>query len=148
MISPMRSIQMVLADDDLDDQYMLRKAVEQTQYNVKLKCLDSAEELLDYLNFTIANDRKGLPDLVLLDLNMPGMGGKVALKKIRDSEKMNTIPIVVYTTSNSQLDIDEAYSTGANTVIVKPGTYSEMIGMAKSLCDYWIGVARTSHKLI
>ena len=84
-----------------------------------------------------ALDEGAWPSLVLLDLHMPRMHGLVALERIRAQERFARLPIVVMTTSWSEEDIEKAYALGANSFIIKPVLFDELLAAVERLCAYW-----------
>jgi CheY-like chemotaxis protein len=135
----------LMADDDEDDCLMVKDAFSENVKNgVQVNCVEDGEELLDYLH------RRGRfadklrypdPSLILLDLNMPKMGGLEALAEIRADEKLKMIPIVVLTTSDESLDIKESYTLGANSFITKPLSFEALVNIINSFSSYWFGMA-------
>lgn len=122
------------AEDDLDDLFMIRQAFEQFDGETQLLHATNGFEALEQLNK--AKARKNLPCLIILDINMPGMSGREALIRIRQSEDFKQIPVVLFTTSSSELDKSFAKKWGAE-FITKPLVYSELEVLAKrfvSLC--------------
>jgi CheY-like chemotaxis protein len=122
------------AEDDLDDLFLMRQAFEQFDSSIQLFHANNGLEALEQLNK--AKDNGSLPCLVILDINMPGMNGRETLIRIRQSENLKTIPVVLFTTSSSELDKAFAKKWGAE-FITKPLIYSELRHLAElfvSLC--------------
>jgi CheY-like chemotaxis protein len=122
------------AEDDLDDLFMIRQAFEQFDGATQLVHTSNGFEALEQLKK--AKAEKSLPCLIILDINMPGMNGREALIRIRQSEDFKDIPVVLFTTSSSDLDKAFAKKWGAE-FITKPLVYSELEKLAKrfvSLC--------------
>ncbi len=92
---------------------------------------NNGEEALSYLG---TND---LPDLLLLDLNMPNMNGLEFLKMLRNSDHLKYLPTVVLTTSVNEKDLKTAYSLGVAGYIVKPLKYEDYVTKIATLLDYW-----------
>ena len=107
-----------------------------------IRCNDG-DDALDYLHrrgdFT---DRVSFqrPELILLDLNLPGTDGREVLKTVKENPALRTIPVVVFTTSDHPGDITTCYELGANSYIVKPVDISKLMGTMKKLKDYWLDV--------
>lgn len=129
-----------MADDDPDDCLFVRDAFKKTRMVKDFHCVEDGQELLDYLC------RQGkyadtsifpCPDLILLDLNMPILDGRQALKEIKSHTDFRAIPIVILTTSRDERDIAKSYDLGANSYITKPSTFEEFIDLAKTLGAYW-----------
>lgn len=122
------------AEDDLDDLFMIRQAFEQFDGSTQILHSGNGFEALEQLNKAKANQQ--LPCLIILDINMPGMNGREALIRIRQSESFKNIPVVLFTTSSSDLDRAFAKKWGAE-FITKPLVFSELEMLAKrfvSLC--------------
>lgn len=122
------------AEDDPDDLFMIRQAFEQFDGTTKLIHAANGFEAMEQLNRAKRN--KELPCLIILDINMPGMNGREALIRIRQSEDYKTIPVVLFTTSSSELDKSFAKKWGAEFV-TKPLVYSELQELSRrflSLC--------------
>lgn len=81
------------------------------------------------------------PGLILLDLNMPGLDGKAVLRKIRADDSLKQIPVIVFTTSNDPLDIEQCYALGANSYVQKPSSLNHLITSIQTIKDYWFGVS-------
>lgn len=133
----------LMAEDDLDDQMLVQEAFEEVYLKNPLQFVNDGEELMDYLH------RRGeytslkaepLPGLILLDLNMPRMDGREALKEIKNDPKLRKIPIVILTTSKADEDVVKSYDLGASSYIVKPVTLQNLMNVARSLGQYWIEI--------
>lgn len=116
------------AEDDPDDLFMIRQAFEQFDGATTLLHASNGFEALEILNQTKLN--KDLPCLIILDINMPGMSGRDALIHIRQSQEFKDIPVVLFTTSSSELDRSFAKKWGAE-FFTKPLVYSELEELAK-----------------
>lgn len=84
--------------------------------------VNDGNELIDYLN----HSDNYLPDIIFLDINMPGKNGLECLKELRQEGRFNEIMIVIYSTSGAESDIREAYRYGANNYLKKPGDFAEL----------------------
>ncbi|WP_439134222.1 response regulator [Pseudomaricurvus sp.] len=131
-------LHLVFVDDDLDDQYLLMQAIKDIKHRVQLSFFDSGVAFLDQLEILM---KGSLPIVVLLDLNLPPMGGMEILKQLRSRAETRGLPVVIYSTSNSSRDIKEAYEQGANTFLIKPSRHSEAVSLMQTLCDYWVHLA-------
>lgn len=130
----------LMADDDPDDCLFVRDAFKQTRMVRDFRCVEDGQELLAYLRREGKYSDISLsppPDLVLLDLNMPVKDGREALREIKSSPELRTIPIVVLTTSGEERDIARSYELGASSFITKPADFSDFIDLAKTIESYW-----------
>jgi CheY-like chemotaxis protein len=123
----------VMADDDDDDCMLARDAFEESGGEGVFLCVENGLELMDFLSSS-----SSLPDLILLDLNMPRKDGRQALKEMKAIPAFQEIPVVVLTTSQEEKDIAYSHEMGANSFITKPATFGEWIKIMKSLKDNWL----------
>ena len=133
MIDPKQSI--LIVDDDADDRESIRDAFLENYKRHEYIFFAGAEELLNYLH-NITGD--GYPAVILLDLNMPGMDARDALKKIKASQDMRHIPVVILTTSSSHADRQNSYKLGANCFVTKPDTYTKLVAITDSIARLWV----------
>jgi chemotaxis family two-component system response regulator Rcp1 len=127
-----------LVEDDPGDQKLVKNALSAQEAPIELRVVGSGEEALKYLTHNDNGDEENpLPNLILLDLNMPGMGGKEFLRCIKADENLNNIPVVVLTTSDSETDIEDCYKLHAAGYIQKPGSVEEFKKIMKETIEYW-----------
>lgn len=135
----------LVADDDEDDRLITQKVWEKTQMVHNLFFVEDGEELLDFLYHRgkyAASANYPLPNLILLDLNMPRKDGREALKEIKSAPELRHIPVVVLTTSQEEEDIARSYDLGANSYITKPVTYKALNDVIKTLDEYWFSIVK------
>jgi len=129
---------MLLVEDDLGDQKLTKSALSDQKVEVDLHAVSSGEDGLRYLQRSCNQDTNSpLPNLILLDLNMPGMGGKEFLKEIKADEQLCTIPVVILTTSNSDTDVQECYKLNAAGYIQKPESVQKLKEIMSKSIKYW-----------
>lgn len=139
------SIRILVAEDDPDDRFLIEDAFLENKISNSIDFVEDGEELMEYLYRNAqCSDRKGqsLPGLILLDLNMPRMDGRQALKLIKADENLKNIPVVVLTTSRADEDVARAYGLGVNSFISKPVTFEGLVEVTRVLTDYWIQIVR------
>jgi len=128
----------LLVEDDLADQKLIKISLRNEKIANDLYTVQTGEEGLDFLyrhgNYSNGNPQ---PDLILLDLNMPGMGGKEFLRRIKTDEKLKQIPVVILTTSETEKDILDSYKLQASGYVHKPVTLEEFKEAMKKLKEYW-----------
>ena len=83
-----------------------------------------------------------MPDIILLDLNLPKMDGREVLSRIKKDEQLKRIPVVVLTTSKADEDVLRVYDLHANCYITKPVDLDQFIGVIKSIKDFWFTVVK------
>lgn len=134
----------LLADDDEDDRLLVREAIAEAGVPGEVRSVPDGAGLLAYLNRAnpyAAADAAPRPGVVLLDLNMPGLDGREALRRIRADPAFSALPVVVLTTSRAPEDVSRAYALGANTVITKPTTFAGMVDAMRVVSRYWFEIA-------
>ncbi len=140
-----RKISILIVDDDQHDELLIREAFADAAIEGDILFLNSGEELLHYLQRKHSYEfLKGapLPGLILLDLNMPKKNGREVLREIKSHPQFKSLPVIVFTTSKSQKDVDEIYELGANTFISKPNSYEGFIEVFQILGKYWLGISK------
>lgn len=134
----------LMADDDPDDCLMARDAWKETGLNVNFQTVKDGEELLDYLYQRGAYEGlrgQPLPEMILLDLNMPRLDGREALRAIRAEPVFKHLPVIAFTTSSESIEVRRMYSLGANSFLVKPVTFDRLVNLLKAIYNYWYQTA-------
>lgn len=126
-----------LADDDTDDQYLVKSAFSKLDKQPELLFFNNGLELVEHLEQSKSNKESSMQAIVLLDLNMPTLSGKDTLLRIKNSETLKNLPVVIYSTSDSNYDVEEAYKLGANAFITKPEKFGDMVTVIKRLYEFW-----------
>jgi two-component system response regulator len=129
----------LLVEDRADDVDLTLRALEKNRIaNEVVVCVDG----LDALDFLFARgrhaDRAGLPELILLDLNLPRITGLDVLRQIRADERTRRIPVVVLTSSAEDQDILSSYDLGANSFVQKPVDFGQFVEATRQLGMYWL----------
>lgn len=140
-----KKINILLAEDDPDDRYLISEALDESQIDIQLYIVEDGEELLDYLHHRGKYENRvewPLPGLILLDLNMPRLDGREALKEIKNSTELRRIPVVVLTTSQADEDVIRTYDIGISGYIPKPVTFTGLLEVMKAIGLYWLNVAK------
>jgi CheY-like chemotaxis protein len=139
-----KSVIVLMVEDDPEDLDLLKDAFTENRFEAQIHSVNDGEELMDYLKIRGKFSDPSLcpmPDLILLDLNMPKKDGREALAEIKADHKLKAVPIVVLTTSSSEDDILQSYALGANTYIIKPTSYNGLVKIVETLGTYWFKTA-------
>ena len=140
-------VNIMLVEDDIADQKLIKASIKAQKIANELQITSNAEEALNILHYiSKSNGNLPCPDLILLDLNMPGMGGKEFLKNIKSDEKLKRIPVVVLTTSSSEKDVIDSYKLQAAGYIHKPVTLEEFKRIMIDIEGYWFLLCRLPQK--
>lgn len=139
-----KPVHILLADDDEDDRYLTREALLQHFPVSQVSAVEDGEELIEFLNYSgrYVGAEHELPELILLDLNMPRKDGREALREIKNNSTLRHIPIVILTTSDARDDIQTSYFNGANSFITKPNSYQRLSEVTKAIGQYWFSVVK------
>ena len=134
----LRATSILLVEDDPADQKLIKTSFKDQRIANELHIVSSGEEGLDFLYGRGDHSGKRIrPDLILLDLNMPGMGGKEFLKRIKADENLKHIPVVILTTSSAERDIIESYKLQASGYVNKPVSLDEFKDVVRQIEEYW-----------
>ncbi|KPV98286.1 Response regulator rcp1 [Pseudoalteromonas sp. P1-9] len=138
-----KRINILMADDDEDDRLLTQDALEESRVINNLYFVNDGVELMAYLNNQAPFEDKQKyprPNIILLDLNMPRMDGREALKLIKENAELRSIPVVILTTSKQEEDKLRGYDLGAASYITKPVTFEGLVELMKQLGKYWIEI--------
>lgn len=132
----------LVAEDDADDRFLLQTALKETGFTERVVFAENGVELMNQLD-TIQNvqGQYNYPTFILLDLNMPKMDGREALKKIKTNDLLRKIPVIVFSTTKNQTEVKRCYDLGANTYIVKPVTFDNLLEIIRQIRQYWMDTA-------
>lgn len=131
---------LLVAEDDENDALLLERALRRAEAAFRMVRVTNGEELIDYINGRGAYEdrlRHPAPDLVLLDLKMPKMDGLDVLRWRRKNPSTHCLPVIVFSSSTLERDIQEAYQLGANSYVVKPMRSDALDGLVRALHDWW-----------
>ena len=113
-------LHVLVAEDDADDCELFREVSRDSNRNIQCHFVHNGEELLRHLNHLVTQQARRLPDLIVLDVNMPRMNGKEALRRLKQDERLKDIPVVTLTTSNDRKLKEEMEQLGACAFYTKP----------------------------
>ena len=137
-----RLAHILIVEDNQDDYEATQRSFVKNHFVNPLSWCRSGEKALQMLRGYESDADKGpRPDLILLDLNMPGMDGRGFLKLIKADERLRSIPVIVLTTSTDAVDIQRCYHLGASTYIQKPVSFGGLTKAVRTMADYWFGIA-------
>jgi CheY-like chemotaxis protein len=128
-ISDTHPLRILLVDDDVDDCVLFRDAVAETGLHATVDVAHDGVKIMQLFN----TRAEFLPHLIFLDLNMPVVSGNECLREIRRASYLNSIPVIIFSTSCSEFDIEATYSAGANLYIQKPTSYLQLISILKKV---------------
>lgn len=138
----------LLVEDGLADQRLVQRAFRRAKLLCHLQIVGDGQEALDYLC------RKGdfadgesypLPQMILLDLNMPKLGGLELLRQLKASEELAVIPVVVMTSSDHEQDLIQSYALGCSSFIKKPVEIHDFMSVVSAFGEYWFNIVTFPH---
>lgn len=139
----MRLVPILMAEDDIEDQILVKIALQESKLQNPFLCVENGQQLMSYLNRVPPYDneqRYPMPGLIILDLNMPVLDGMSTLKQIKTTEKFAHLPVVILTTSNEEEEVRKSYLAGAASYICKPFTLDKLVDIMKTLGNYWFSI--------
>ena len=131
-------------EDNPADARLVREGVDATAQTIDLEVINSGREAAERLTAVGADTPEDHPDLILLDLNIPGKSGFDLLETIRNETAFPDVPVVVVSSSESPDDINHVYELSANAYVTKPADPDDYIGMIDATVDFWIATVTRS----
>lgn len=131
----------LLVDDSPTDVLLVREALAECTGHIRLVVVTDGVAALEYLRRAGVKTSDPLPDLILLDLNLPRMSGLEVLREVRTDERLNLTPVVVLSTSTAPADVQAAYARHANCYIPKPLDFERFAPSIRAVIDFWFGTA-------
>jgi chemotaxis family two-component system response regulator Rcp1 len=137
-----RPIQVLLVEDSAGDVRLTQEAFRAANMAVTLHVANDGADALAFLRHEGVYREAPRPELILLDLNLPKMDGHEVLARIKADETLKTIPTVILTTSDADLDIATSYQLSANCYLSKPVDFDAFERLVRSINDFWLITAR------
>ncbi len=138
----MGEVDILLVEDNPGDARLLREALAEAKIRNRLHVVADGAEALAYLRRQDTFAAAVRPDLILLDLNLPGKDGREVLAEIKRDEDLRRIPVVILTTSQAEADVARAYDLHANAYVTKPLDIEQFITVVKSIEDFWLTIVK------
>jgi two-component system, response regulator len=145
-MDPRHEVTILLVEDNPDHAELTLRALEDAGTRRRVIWVKDGEEALDYLH-----RRRGYadpaaaprPDLILLDLKLTKVGGTEVLSRIKAEEELQTIPVVMLTTSEREHEVTDSYRAGVNSFVTKPVRFNEFVEQVRTIATYWFSTNRT-----
>jgi len=132
----MRGMNILLIEDNEGDILLTKEAFEESSIANHITTIKDGRSAIDY--FESLTEKQELPNLVLLDINLPKLSGHDVLYYIKNNERFRAIPVIMLSTSSSEKDILQCYQNHVNCYITKPIDVDEFIGAIARIEDFWI----------
>lgn len=133
-----RPIDILLVEDNPGDVRLTREAFDEARVRNDLHVVTRGRDALEYLHRTGEYEDASRPDVVLLDLNLPGINGLEILEEIKTTPELRTTPVIILTSSQAEEDVVRSYEKHANAYLTKPVDADEFVQLARSLGEFWI----------
>lgn len=137
-----RPVEILLVEDNPGDVRLTQEAFREAKLWNRLQVVDNGMNALAYLRQEGQFSSAKRPDLVLLDLNLPGMDGKKVLTEIKSDNDLKKIPVLILTSSAAEEDINKTYECYANCYLQKPSDLDQFINIIKIIKDFWFSIAK------
>ena len=136
------TMKILLVEDDPGDVELTQQALSESQLALDLRVVSNGEDALAFLRQEGEYRSAPPPDLMILDLNLPGLDGQEVLAEIRSDEHLKLIPVVIFSTSSAPEDINNSYKLGANCYLQKPSDLEEVPVIVKYIENFWNNVVQ------
>jgi len=142
MNSGLGVIDILLVEDNPGDVRLTQEALKEAKVRNNLHVVEDGVEAMAFLKREGEYASAPLPDLILLDLNLPRKDGREVLEEIKQDDRLKRVPVVVLTTSQAEEDILRSYNLHANCYVNKPVDLDEFIKIVKSIEDFWLTIVK------
>jgi chemotaxis family two-component system response regulator Rcp1 len=139
---PLNVLQVLLVEDSPGDVRLTQEAFRDANMSLRLHVASDGVEAMAFLRHEGRHADAPRPDLILLDLNLPKMDGREVLAYIKEDDNLKSIPTVILTTSEAEVDIVKSYQLQANCYLSKPVQLEAFEGVVKSINDFWLTKAK------
>lgn len=143
-MSPSALHRLLIVEDSESDIELLREALAEGEPGIELDVVRHGEDALAFLRRQDPFADAQRPDLVVLDLNLPRLGGFEVLRALREDvdARLRRLPVIVFTTSGSRGDVDQAYDLHASSFVTKPTAFDQYLETVRCLREFWLEVAQ------
>jgi two-component system, chemotaxis family, response regulator Rcp1 len=135
-----RPVELLLVEDSAPDVRLTKEALREAKVQNRLWVVEDGVEALEFLRKQGRFTEVPLPDIILLDLNLPRKDGRQVLREIKADETLKHIPVVVLTTSKNEADVLQSYQLHANCYITKPVDFTRFMEVVKSIENFWLSI--------
>ncbi len=132
---------MLLVDDNPADVDLIGLALGRRTQPLSVHSVSDGVHALAFLHRQENYAEAPEPDLVVLDLNLPGKDGREVLRELKSDPKLSKIPVIVFTTSQAASDVLRSYELGANCYLCKPGNLADFTAVVQSIAEFWLSLA-------
>jgi chemotaxis family two-component system response regulator Rcp1 len=135
-------IEILLVEDNEGDVHLTTQALERAKVRNRVHVASDGVEAMAFLRRESPHEKAPRPDVILLDLNLPMMDGREVLQELKKDPSLQSIPVVVITTSSAEEDVVKSYALQANCYVTKPVDLRQFLHVVDSIGDFWLQVVR------
>jgi two-component system response regulator len=135
-------VKLLLIEDNPADVEITRLSLEEAKLQHELHVAENGNQGMAFLNRQAPYQAAPRPDLVLLDLNLPGKDGRAVLAEIKNDEKLKDVPVVILSTSSAEADVVDAYKMHANGYLAKPTSFDAWVELFRAVRCFWFAKAQ------
>ena len=139
-----KPFRVLIADDDNDDIQLTKDWFNENRLPIHVNDVGDGQVLMDHLKGMTVSKSRDLPQLIILDINMPRKSGFEALQELKEDHHLRKIPVVIFSTSYTTQDVERAYELGASCFVSKPNSFEEWCDKIGKLGRFWIECVRVS----
>lgn len=143
----MKEINILLVEDNEGDILLTKEAFEEARLKNEIQVVRDGQEAIDYLLTGLNGDSLLLPDIILLDINLPKMNGHEVLAIIKNSNDFKHIPVIILTTSSAEDDVLKSYQNHANCYVSKPVVIEDFMKVIATFEEFWLSIVKLPNKI-
>lgn len=128
----------LLVEDNPADVDLTREVLTETNHHLRLSAVQDGEQAISFLRRRGKFSDVPRPDIIVLDLNLPGITGRNVLQQLKSDQDLKRIPVIIFTSSQAQDDVVSTYELGASCYLRKPGNLPEFKAVVKTVADFWV----------
>jgi CheY-like chemotaxis protein len=133
-------IRILWAEDSISDILLIKEAFRQAGLKHRLNVVNNGVEAIDFLFRRARFTHALIPELIIIDLNLPKISGREVIQEIKADSALSRIPLVVLTSSNSDQDVLEGLDSKRSKYLVKPATFEALVELAKQINSFWLSI--------
>jgi CheY-like chemotaxis protein len=135
-------MELLLVEDSPGDIRLIEEALKDSRIHINMSVARDGVEAMDFLNRQERFASSPRPHLILLDLNLPRKSGQEVLRQIKNDPAMKHIPVIIFTTSDDERDIQSSYDQYANCYIIKPVDFNQFINIIRVVENFWFTIVK------
>ena len=141
----MNPIHILLVEDNEGDILLTKEALNQIKFHTTISVAKDGKEAIRYMEKVAPYTNAIIPDIILLDINLPKMNGHEVLQNLKTNTQFSHIPVIMLTTSSAESDVLKSYKNYANCYITKPVEVDDFLNLIKTIENFWINIVQLPH---